>query len=94
MGLDADQQLSGSAQFVVPKATCPAFLLYCYGKLNRDALDEAGRTVFKFDSGGAATALKLIGDHTSLNAFKGVDESNLPIDHKWVVELIDAKPAS
>jgi phage terminase small subunit len=49
---------------------------------------------WKFDSSGAGKALKILGDHTQVNAFRQTDESNAQVDHKWSVTFVDASPAS
>lgn len=52
--------------------------------------DDKGRLVFKFDASGAAKALKLLGDHINVNAFKPTDEDDNPIDQNWVVTVVHA----
>ncbi len=43
---------------------------------------------YKFDSAGAGKALKIMGDHVAVNAFKGVDEDGAPIDQNWRVTIV------
>ena len=43
---------------------------------------------WKFDSAGAAKALKLLGDHVKVNAFKAIDENDAPIDQNWTVTIV------
>lgn len=38
--------------------------------------DESGKTIFAFDAKAAATALKLIGDHVNVQAFKTVSSTD------------------
>jgi len=45
---------------------------------------------WKFDSAGAARALKLLGDHVHVNAFKAIDENDVPIDQNWTVTIVHA----
>jgi len=52
--------------------------------------NESGQ--WKFDSSGATKALKLMGDHVAVNAFKGEDDNGNPIDQNWVVTFVDATP--
>jgi len=47
---------------------------------------------WKFDSAGAGKALKILGDHAQVNAFKGTDDSGVTIDNNWVVTFVDATP--
>jgi hypothetical protein len=43
---------------------------------------------YKFDSAGAGKALKILGDHVAVNAFKATDEGGTPIDMNWVVKIV------
>lgn len=43
---------------------------------------------WKFDSAGAGKALKLMGDHIEVNAFKALDDDGKPIDQNWVVTIV------
>lgn len=43
---------------------------------------------YKFDSAGAGKALKLMGDHVQVNAFKATDDDGVPIDQHWTVEIV------
>jgi phage terminase small subunit len=43
---------------------------------------------YRFDSSGASKALKLMGDHVRVNAFKGEDSAGNPIDNNWVVKIV------
>lgn len=43
---------------------------------------------YKFDSAGAGKALKLMGDHVDVNAFKATDDDGVPIDQHWTVEIV------
>jgi len=52
-------------------------------------LDWKGRAVYKFDSAGAARALKIMGDHNQVGAFKGTnDDDGEPIDRHWEVTIV------
>lgn len=54
-------------------------------------LDDDGNVIFKFNATGAASALKLLGDHVNVNAFKAVDADGTPIDLNWQVTVVHAK---
>lgn len=43
---------------------------------------------YRFDSAGAGKALKLLGDHVAINAFKGVGDDGQPIDQNWTVKIV------
>lgn len=43
---------------------------------------------WQFDSSGAARALKLMGDHIDVNAFKALDDDGKPIDQNWQVTIV------
>ena len=45
---------------------------------------------YKFEHTGANKALENIGKHVHVNAFKGVDDDGIPIDHNWKVTFVDA----
>jgi phage terminase small subunit len=49
---------------------------------------------WKFDSSGAGKALKILGDHAQVNAFKGMVDAGAPIDTTWTVRFVDAKPVA
>jgi hypothetical protein len=51
-------------------------------------LDKKGEPIgeYKFDPSAANTALKLIGNHMAVNAFRGVNGSEKPVD--WVVKVV------
>ena len=57
-------------------------------------LDSDGNVTgeYQFDSAGAGKALKIMGDHVAVNAFKGEDGDGNPIDNNWVVTFVDATP--
>ena len=57
-------------------------------------LDSNGNATgeYRFDSAGAGKALKLLGDHITVMAFKGVDDAGNPIDNNWIVTFVDATP--
>lgn len=59
-----------------------------------EVLDGQGHPTgeWKYDSAGAAKALKIMGDHTDVNAFKGTDDSGNPVDKNWIVTFVDASP--
>jgi len=62
--------------------------------MQREAiLDKDGNPTgeYKFDSAGACKALKLLGDHVDINAFKKADDNGVPIDQNWVLTIVDAK---
>ena len=43
---------------------------------------------FRFDAAGANRALESIGKHTSINAFRYVEDNGKPIDLDWNVMII------
>lgn len=45
---------------------------------------------YVFDSAGAGKALKLMGEHIEVNAFKALDDDGKPIDQNWRVTFVDA----
>jgi len=51
-------------------------------------LDDTGRTVFRFDATGALRALKIIGDHTAVNAFKETSYRYEPIDKNLTMTVV------
>lgn len=53
-------------------------------------LDSDGNPIgeYRFDSAGAGKALKIMGDHVAVNAFKAVDESGTPVDQNWKVTIV------
>jgi phage terminase small subunit len=53
-------------------------------------LDGEGRAIYKFDAGNAARALKLLGDHVSISAFKPMDDAGAPIDNNWVLTIVSS----
>jgi len=57
------------------------------------ALDQNGDPTgeYKFDSAGAARALKLLGDHSTVSAFKAVDGDGVPIDLHWLVTVVHTR---
>ena len=56
--------------------------------------DGAPTGEYKFDSAGAGKALKLLGDHVQVNAFKALDEDGNPVDQNWKVTIVDATTGS
>jgi len=46
---------------------------------------------YKFDSAGAGKALKIMGEHVDVCAFKPKDDDGKPIDQNWRVTIVDAK---
>lgn len=65
----------------------------CMG--GKPILDSEGNKTgeeYQFDSSGVGKALKLLGEHVAVNAFKGVDQSGNPIDNNWIVTFVDATP--
>ena len=56
-------------------------------------LDKEGNPAgeYKFNAAGANRALESIGKHTSVNAFKPIEDDGKPIDYNWVVTFVDAK---
>lgn len=43
---------------------------------------------WKFDSAGAAQALKILGNHTKVSAFRDTDENGKVVDQRWVVDIV------
>lgn len=56
-------------------------------------LDRNGNPTgeYQFDSAGAARALKLLGDHSTVSAFKAVDGEGVPIDQHWLVTVVHTR---
>lgn len=52
--------------------------------------DEQGRTIYGFDSKGAAAALRLVGEHITVQAFK----TNIKAEHAGVIGLNLSKSLS
>lgn len=67
---------------------------------HRPVFDNEGRPVlvetprgdiapaYEFDAAGAGRALKLLGDHVKVNAFKALDDNGVPIDQNWTVTIV------
>ena len=53
-------------------------------------LDSQGNPTgeFRFNAAGANKALESIGKHTSINAFKPIEDDGSPIDTNWTVEIV------
>ena len=45
---------------------------------------------YMFDSAGAARALRTLGDHIQVSAFKPKDDDGKPIDQNWRITFVDA----
>jgi phage terminase small subunit len=67
-----------------------AVLLYERCMQAEPVRDQEGNPTgeWKFDSAGAARALKIIGDHVDISAFKATDEDGKPIDLNWKVTVV------
>lgn len=61
-------------------------------------LDNEGKETgeYRFEHSGANKALENVGKHVKVNAFKGVDENDVPIDQNWTITIVhtDAKSHS
>ncbi|HDL7316797.1 TPA: terminase small subunit [Yersinia enterocolitica] len=67
VGIDADYVLR---QAVKLHERCMQEVEPITDRRGEEILDEDGKTIFGFDAKGAAAALKLVGDHISVQAFK------------------------
>lgn len=80
VGIDADYVLR---QAVKLHERCMQEVEPITDRRGEEIKDEAGKTIFGFDAKGAASALKLIGDHVTVQAFK----VNLKTEHAGMIGL-------
>ncbi|EMG5773573.1 TPA: terminase small subunit [Yersinia enterocolitica] len=80
VGIDADYVLR---QAVKLHERCMQEVEPITDRRGDEILDEDGKTIFGFDAKGAAAALKLVGEHISVQAFK----VNVKTEHAGMIGL-------
>lgn len=80
VGIDADYVLR---QAVKLHERCMQEVEPITDRRGEEILDEGGKTIFGFDAKGAAAALKLVGEHISVQAFK----VNVKTEHAGMIGL-------
>ncbi|EQB0358570.1 terminase small subunit [Yersinia enterocolitica] len=80
VGIDADYVLR---QAVKLHERCMQEVEPITDRRGEEITDEDGKTIFGFDSKGAAAALKLVGEHISVQAFK----VNVKTEHAGMIGL-------
>ncbi|HEI6782529.1 terminase small subunit [Yersinia enterocolitica] len=80
VGIDADYVLR---QAVKLHERCMQEVEPITDRRGEEIIDEDGKTIFGFDAKGAAAALKLVGEHISVQAFK----VNVKTEHAGMIGL-------
>ncbi|ENG5503788.1 terminase small subunit, partial [Yersinia enterocolitica] len=80
VGIDADYVLR---QAVKLHERCMQEVEPITDRRGEEITDEDGKTIFGFDAKGAAAALKLVGEHISVQAFK----VNVKTEHAGMIGL-------
>ncbi|HDQ4772062.1 TPA: terminase small subunit [Yersinia enterocolitica] len=80
VGIDADYVLR---QAVKLHERCMQEVEPITDRRGEEIVDENGKTIFGFDAKGAAAALKLVGEHISVQAFK----VNVKTEHAGMIGL-------